>query len=184
MIDNTFKLFEIHLPETSAKNKALVLNGSSAFLYASKNVYSELDELNFSDINKNDYGFGFMDIEFFFDNNFFNPYFNFYAGCFSIRTNNGAKIKLNGYAGMKYYSKINKNNKVVVGIRYYFKNKEDIKHFESCKLFCIEGFIAIKKKRNVYGIMCRLIKDEEQWSVVDCNTYRTYKYKKITSLRH
>lgn len=184
MLDNKMTLFHVQLANKSVKNKALVLAGCAAYLHANKIVYSELDELNFSDINRNDYGLGFMDVEFYFEDSFDDPYFKFCTRCFSIRTDNGVRIKLNGYPDNQYYSKVNKNNKVVVGIRYYFQLEEEIKYFESCNTFCIEGFIAIGKKKNVYGIMCRLNKMEDQWSVIDCNTYKIYNNRNITSLYH
>lgn len=128
MLDNKGTLFEIHLPDKAVKNKALVLAGCSAFLHANKNVYSELDELNFSGINRNDYGLGFMDVEFSLENSFDDPYFDFYTSCFSIRTDNGVRIKLNGYPEEQYYSKVNKYNKVVVVKIHKNKNITSLCH--------------------------------------------------------
>jgi hypothetical protein len=184
MLDNSVQLFSVQLPEVSVKNKALVLTGSSAFFSTDNNVYSELDDLNFSYLNSNDYGLGYIDIEFKFENNFDNPYFKFYTGCFSIRTDNGVTIKMNGFPNNENYSKINKDNKVVVGIHYYFKSEKEINYFKNCNMFCAEGFIAIDKKDNVYGIMCKLSKNEEKWDVIDSNTYKIYEHQKIGGLVH
>lgn len=184
MLDNTITLFSVQLPEASVKNKALVLTGSSAVFYSNNDVYSELDDLNFSYLNNNDYGMGYMDIEFKFENNFDDPYFKFYTGCFSIRTDNGVTIKLNGFPNRENYSKINKDNKVVVGIHYYFSSEEEINNFKNCNMFCAEGFIAINKKENVYGVMCKLSKNKEKWCVIDSNTYKIYEHQNICNLFH
>lgn len=184
MLDNSIQLFSVQLPEVSVKNKALVLTGSSAVFSTDNNVYSEIDDLNFSYLNSNDYGFGYMDIEFKFENNFDNPYFKFYISCFSIRTDNGVTIKLNGSPNKESYSKINKDNKVVVGIHYYFRTEKETNNFKNCNMFCAEGFIAIEKKDNVYGVMCKLSKSEEKWDVIDSNTYKIYEHQNIGGLVH
>jgi hypothetical protein len=184
MLENSITIFSIQLPNKEVKNKALVISGCNAILTDEKTVYTELDELNFSNLNINDYGLWTLNIEFSFVNNFDDPYFEFYAGCFAIRTDTGLCIKKNGYPHLKCFSKINKDNKVSVGILYYFKSEEEKNKIENCNMFCIEGNIAIGKKSNVYGIMCRLSRTDEVWQVIDANTYRTHKGTSIGSLVH
>lgn len=153
MLDNNITLFSTQRKDVAATNESLVLTGCNAILYDNKYVYSELDELNFSSLNCNDYGCWRLDVEFCFQNTFNNSYFEFHAGCFSIRTNNGLTIKVHGNPNEKFYSKINKENKLVIGIRYYFRTEEEKTNIVNCNLFCIEGFIALNKKI-IYMELC------------------------------
>lgn len=184
MLDNNITLFSVQNENISVKGKTLVLTGCNAILFHDNLPYSELDELTISTLNNNDFGLGKMVIEFCFENNFSQPYLNCYAGCFSIRTDNGVKIKINGQPREKFHTKINNNNKVTVGICYYFCTQQEKLLILNSKEFVAEGYIAFKKQNNVYGIMCRLSKENEAWGFNDGNTYKVYKKKSVTQLIH
>lgn len=184
MLDNSITLFSLQKPNIEVKNKALVMSGCNAILFDDKMAYSELDELSFSNINNNDYGYWSMNIEFCFENNFDNPYFSFFAGCFAIRSDNGIRIKLDGNPYNECYSKVNKNNKVVAGILYYFKSEEEKDNIQNCSMLCVEGCIAINKKNNIYDVMCRFIKINNEWKLADANTLRIHKKGSIVNMRH
>ena len=115
MLDTEIKLFTVSLPNREVKNNALVMTGCNAYIrnFSDKEsmLYSELEELSYSYLNKNDFENYRLEIDFCFENNLITPYHWFYAGCFSIRTDNGLIIKLNGNATKKCLSKINMENK-------------------------------------------------------------------------
>lgn len=184
MLDNKMILFEIQNEKSAATNKSLILSGCNAILFPEKTVYSELDDLNFSFLNSNDYGFGCINVEFCFENNLKEPYVGFYSACFSIRTENEIVIKINGDPKAKSFSKINKDNKFVLGISYYFRSEIEREKILNCNIFCIEGFVSLDTKTNIYGIMCRLMKKEGNWSIEDANTYRIYEKNIITNICH
>lgn len=186
MLDGT--LFSISLPDIKRPDKtsALIISGCSVHINDENYIYSEFDELNFCSLNSNDYENGKISIEIEFENTFEDPYFIFYAQCFTIRVSTGLVIKTNKcpYAKMtNNYSKVNKNGKVVLGFEYYFKTDDEYNKILNCKVFCIEGFIAVNKKSNVYGFVCKTQKDNE-WIMQDGNTYRIYKYTNIDDLFH
>ena len=70
------------------------------------------------------------------------------------------------------YSKINKNGELTIGIRYFFQNEKEISEILSCNEFLVEGFIALENKKNVYGIMCQMVKKETGWEIVSTYTYK------------
>ena len=181
MLDNSITLFNVSL-ENNAKpitNERLVMNSCKAIL--SDATYSEFDELSFANINHNDYGFGYIEFEFSFIEKFQNPYMKFYISCFSFRMNTlGYSIKMNcprpnrkfKFLMPDTYTKVNKNGNLAFGIRYYFKSLEERDAFLSCHELCIEGFVALGKKRNTYNLMCRLSQENEKWDIIDAYTYR------------
>jgi hypothetical protein len=82
-----------------------------------------------------------------------------YIPALTIRTDNGVIIKINGNPNYKFhsnYSKVNKDNKLVLGINYYIKNHEEETKILVSHLFCIEEYMDLKKKTNFYGIICRI----------------------------
>ncbi|WP_410496588.1 hypothetical protein QTL86_04140 [Cellulosilyticum sp. ST5] len=169
---------------TKIRQNCLVLRECKAKLFNSDNPYSELDESTFSLLNYNDYGYGWMNIEFCFDMVEMYAYAPFYAGCFAIRTNNGITSKLNGHPKSKCASKINCNNQIVVGITYYFRDEEERTKILSASKIAIEGNIAFKKKKPVYGVLCFLAKKEDGWHMEESNTLLRLDGVKITNLIH
>lgn len=162
----------------------LVLRECKAKLFNGDTPYSELDEITFSLLNYNDYGFGRMDIEFCFDMAETYVCQPFYADCFAIRTNNGIRCKLNGHPKMKCASKINSNNQIVIGVTYYFRDQEERKKILSASKVAIEGNIAFRKKTCVYGIVCFLVQDERKWRMEEASTLLRIGRKNIAAYIH
>lgn len=169
---------------TKIRQNCLVLRECKAVLFNANQPYSELAELTFSMLNYNDYGYGWMNLEFCFDMVEMYAYAPFYAGCFAIRTNNGITIKFNGHPKSRCLSKINSDNQIVVGITYYFCNEEERMRILSASKIAIEGNIAFKKKKPVYGIVCFLAKKEDGWHMEESNTLLRLDGIKITNLTH
>lgn len=193
MIDNSVTLFNVSLDNNSKPetDERLIWDSCKAIL--SDSTYSEFDEMSFADINHNDYGFGYIEYEFSFKENFKNPYMNFYVSCFSFRMNTlGQSIKENcprPKRKLKFlmpdtYTKVNKYGNLSFGIRYYFKTPEEYSAFLNCKELCIEGYVAFGKKNNVYNIMCRLSRQNEKWEIEDAYTYRDKKRGNLYTYYH
>ena len=181
MLDNNVTLFSVSLDNNSktATDERLILHSCKAIL--SESTYSELDELSFENINHNDYGFGCIEYEFSFIENFRKPYMSFYISCFLFRMDTlKYPIKINcpkPIGKLKYlmpntYTKVNKNGNLSLGIRYYFRTIEERTAFLECNELCIEGFIALGKQTNTYNLMCRLSQQNEKWDIIDAYTYR------------
>lgn len=181
MFDNEITLFNVELSNkfNSTTDNRLVLHSCKAILFDS--TYSEFDELSFASINHNDYGFGYIEYEFSFIENFKMPYMKFFISCFSFRMNTlGYSIKENcprpnrklKFLYPNNYTKINKDGNLAFGIRYYFKSLEERHAFLNCQEICIEGFVSLGKKRNTYNLMCRLSQNEDKWQIIDAYTYR------------
>jgi len=187
MLDTT--LFNLSLPDNSSKESdALILSGCRVVL-GGASPYSELDELNYYPLNCNDYECGRTDIEFSFDNSFKASYSKFFIQCVSIRTDDKLLCKINKNPLPKFllnnnYTKITKSGKIAFGLSYYFKSKEEKEQLLNCKLFCVEGFVALNKKTNVYGFMCLIKKKNNGWELVEGNTYKIYKDTNINNLYH
>lgn len=182
-------LFNVSFPnENTNKSKALILSGCRVDLIQ-KVPYSEFDELNFYFLNNNDFGFGITNIELSFENNFIDPYFIFYIQCVTIRSDNGVLCKINKNAIPKRlklgnYTKITKEGKIALGLKYYFRTQEEVEALINCNAFCIEGFLALKQKTNVYGFMVQIVKYDDEWVMEAGNTYRIHKHSSIEHLYH
>lgn len=79
-------------------------------------------------------------------------------------------------------SKINENGELVIGFRYFFGDIKDIRKIQSCNSILIESFIALEKKKNVYGIMCQLKRENENWCIDMAYTYKPKYAKNIACL--
>lgn len=190
MLDTINKtLFNVSLStHYSNESTALVLSGCKVIL--SEDIpYSELDELSCYYLNNNDYDCGRIIVELYFNNYFIDPYFEFYIQCVSIRADNNLLCKINKNLkqqtmGNKNYTKITKEGKLSIGIGYFFKSQRECEMLFNCKSFCIEGFVAPKKKNNVYGFMCCVEQNADEWILDEGNTYRINKNISINNLYH
>lgn len=127
MLDTT--LFSVSFPASITSSKSLVLSGCRVALPEGQ-TYSEFDELNYYDLNANDYECGRVDIEICCENSFPNPYSKFYISCVSIRTDCKILCKINHNLTSKLlllpnYTKVTKEGKVAFGISYHFKSMEE-----------------------------------------------------------
>lgn len=196
MLDNTIKLFDVNVGALSQKESDNRISFSScrATIYNYFNEeksYSEIDEESFLPLNDNN-GHGYIDFEFAFNENLKNPYMEFYASCFAFRSiEPKATIKLNGQHMTDksifreaFKTKVNKDGKLSCGIRYYFNNEREKQLFLNCKELCLEGRLALGKKRNVYGIVVRLKKENNEWMVLDANTYKDKGFNTIYGYVH
>lgn len=196
MFDGKIIIFDIQNLQVGKSEKSrterLILDSCKAIIY--DKTYSELDELSFANLNNNDYDFGYIEYEFGFKESFSNPYMRFYIACFALRMNLlGYPIKLNiighpkGEPKFLYpsnYTKVNKYGNMALGIRFFFRNEEERNAILNSGEICIEGNISLGSKRNVYDIMCRIVKKEDRWEIEDAYTYRTHPKTYIYSLIH
>ena len=184
MLDANIKLLAIEasVPEkTEDISEVLLIKERQIYVFDDTRIYSELDESTFSDQNSNN-GYGMLKAEFVVSNNVVREsYPEFYTKCFVIRTDTGARIKPMKMSDRPTCSKINQKGELVIGIRYFFRNKEEIKYLAECKSILVEGFIALGNVKNVFGIMCQLKKDEK-WEISSAYTYKPRNAKNIKNL--
>lgn len=187
MFDTT--LFNVSLPSiTTNENKSLIISGCRVVLPETIE-YSELDDLNYYRLNSNDFNSGRADIELSFENGFKDPYFIYYVQCVTIRADKKIICKINRNRSQEIlklnnYTKVTKEGKLALGISYYFKTEAERSLLLHCNSFCIEGFVALKSKTNVYGFMCRVDRVQGDWVISEGNTYRIYRHTNIRYLAH
>ena len=181
-IDKVFSI-EATLPsKTDRVPKVLLLRACKITIFGEGQIYSELDEQTFDALNPNS-GCGTLDIEFVFDNNIVKEgYPRFYTKCFVMRTDTNESIKPMKSRNSPNSSKINQNGELVIGVRYFFRDKIEIDKIKKCGELMIEGFIAIDKPTNVFGIMCQLRKEETGWEITSAYTYKPEYVKNIKNL--
>lgn len=181
-VNNNF-VIAAKLPDKKIdNNKVLLIKECKLYICDVDRIYSELEEQTFSVQNSND-GIGMLDVEFILDNSITdNKYPQFYTKCFVIRTNNGLKIKPMKFRNDPASSKVNQNGDLIIGIRYYFRDKSDIGKLMSCENVLIEGFIAFDKVNNVYGVTCQLQKIGDKWEITTAYTYKPKYAKNIKNL--
>lgn len=186
-------LFDVKTQNSSANTNSnrLVINSCKAIVH--DKIYSELEELNFANINSNNYDYGYIEYEFGFNEKFENPYKTFYISLFAIRGNLlGYPIKINPQRPSttpkrrlnKNYSKVNKDGNMSLGVRYFFRSLKERETLIDGDEVLIEGCIALDTRKNNYDIMCRIIKDGDEWILDEANTYRTHKKMDLYRLWH
>ena len=180
-------------PCKTISDNRLVLHSCSA-RFGQEKIYSAFEEMNSVCINMNDYGCGYIEYEFSFEEHFKTPYMKFYLSAFSFRMDTLPRpIKENclhphGTVARALippgWTKVNRNGLLSISVLYYFKNSAEREAFLNCNELCIEGFIALNKKTNCYGMVCRLKKSNNTWELIDANTYHPYKRKNIDNCLH
>ena len=135
-------------------------------------IWSAFDEMCYNDLNDNEYGLGAVDFEIGFTGYSGKPYPKVYAKCFALRTDNGLWIKPMKFLNTTSESKVNQRGETVIGIRYYFKNKQEIELLEKSSRLMFESFFALGNHRKVYAFMCQLRKVDSEWKAEFANTYR------------
>ena len=171
-IDKLFSIEAVLKDKKKDLSKVLLLRECKVYLFDDVRIFSEFEAMTLDRLNDNE-GFGELDIEFVFENNIVNEsYPDFYTKCFVIRTDTKCFIKPMKLSNHPSYSKINQNGELVIGIRYYFRNKDDVDKIIKCNSFLVEGFIALGKPKNVFGLMCQLQKNKENWEIGAAYTYK------------
>lgn len=171
-IDSIFSADVAVNEKVEEKGNVLLIRASRVNLFSKERVYSQLNELTFDILNYNN-GLGTLDVEFVFDNKVVpKRYPVFYTKCFVIRTDTGVLIKPMKRMNKPAYSKVDQDGNLVVGIRYCFKCNEEIEKILQCNNILVEGFIALEKPKNVFGIMCQMKKIVNSWEIAEAYTYK------------
>lgn len=163
--------------------KALIMKSCRIYVFSQGRIYSEFDEMSYSYLNNNDYGYGALQIELVFLNGITsNPYPDFYTKCIVIRSDNGLVIKPMKMSNEPSFSKVDEAGNLIVGISYYFRSEEEVDEIINSTSILVEGFISLEKHKNVYGVMCQVSKKES--SVWEINSAYTYKPKYARNIRN
>lgn len=176
MLDaNIDKIFSIE-PSLNQKvekiSKSLLLRTCKIYMCDDARLDSQFENMTFDMFNGNS-GYGLLDIEFVFENNIVKDcYPRFYTKCFSIRTDTDVYIKQMKYKSNPNESKVDQNGDLVIGIRYFFDDEQQMEKIKECNNLLVEGFIALGKPNNVYGIMCQLRKGKRKWKILSAYTYK------------
>ena len=186
MLDANFdSIFSINVEvngKVEESSNALLIRACKVYIFSNERIYSEFDEQTFDDLNSND-GLGAIDIEFVFENKVIEErYPMFYTKCFVIRTDTGVHIKPIKFSNKPSYSKVDQEGHLVVGVRYYFKSEKEIEEIIKCNGVLVEGYIALEKPKNVFGVMCQMRRCEEDWEISSAYTYKQKHARDIRNL--
>ena len=175
--------FDPELPAV-AKGKAdqLVVSSCAIHLFADNRIWSAFEEMTFNQLNRNDYGLGVVDFEIGFAGYTGAAYPKAYIKCFDLRTDNDLRIKPMKFSNEVSESKVNQRGETVIGIRYYFRRKEEIELLTTCNRLMFECFFALGSPKNVYGLMCQLQKNDTGWEAEFANTFHPAYAKNIKHL--
>lgn len=185
MLDKNTTLLSINTAvknEKESQQKVLLLRGCKIYAFSKDRIYSELEEQTFDTLNSNE-GYGVLEIEFSFDHSIISKnYPQFYTKCFVIRTDTDVRIKPMKTSNRSNNSKVNQNGDLSLGVSYYFRNASEVEKVKKCNSILVEGFIALDKPTNVFGVMCQLEKTEGGWEIASAYTYKPKYAKNIKSL--
>lgn len=187
MFDICEKLFELNFPKNEMPvTQAIVIAGCNAYMgdcVGDKKVYSEWEEKSYAYLNKNDYHGKVVEIEICLNSLSDYIYSEFYARCFAIRTDNGIGIKVNGPRNKKCITKMNMYNQIVLGVGLFLSD-HDYELLLKADRILIEGWIALKRKSNTYGIAVQLERKNADFEVQFANTYKSKGVRDINILAH
>ena len=182
IFENALKI-DVNLPEPTHSQNSIILSG--CFLTTDETKpYSELEEISYCLLNANNYGLGRLDMEFRFDGAQKYNYKEFKINCVAIRDSEHIIYKQPPMKAPKGYTKITKDGKCAVGIMYYFQRKEHIDKLLNGNDFIIEFALSLGCSRNTYQVLCRFVKENNEWSLKEGNTYRLHKIKHIDNFIH
>lgn len=186
MLDSAVTLFSFSATTPTAmptESHALILKECNVYAFSAGRIFSEFEELTFDSLNCNDYGFGTLELELTFPSGIVKEaYPDFYTKCIVIRTDKQFFIKPMKVRNQPHCSKINRVGDLVIGLRYYFRSESEIQQIISCTSLLIEGFVALGKPQNVFGIMCQLEKENGTWQISSSYTYKPKYAKNIKHL--
>lgn len=183
MFDIGFEFSPTIMSKNNTKIGELIVSSCSIHYFADNRLWSSFDELSYSCLNHNVYGFGVLDFEIGFTGYNGIAYPQVYTKCFRLLTDTRTLIKPMKYTNEASLSKINQKGELVVGIRYYFRSEEEVKRLIGCKQILIESFFALGKKHNTYGFACQMRRDSnDNWKCEYANTYRMKRRENIKYL--
>ncbi len=168
---------------TKSDIDALIITSCAIHISANDDrMYSDFDDQTFNKLNCATDDLGFIDFEIGFAGYSGKPYPKVYTKCFMLYTDNFQLIKPMKMNNHTSESKINQRGETVIGIRYYFKTRDEIQKIISCNNLLFDGFLALGKPQNTYAFVCQLQKKEEIWTAKYANTYRPHYAKNIKGL--
>jgi hypothetical protein len=185
MLDFNVSLeFNPEIKVTSKNNvDPLVITSCSVHMFPNDDrMYSDFEEQSYNCLNNAVSNLGFVDIEIGFAGYNGTPYPKVFTKCFVLYTDNYQFIKPMKMINNSSESKINHRGETVIGIRYYFRTKDEIDNLLQCNRILFECFFALEKAKNTYAVMCQLEKKDDQWTAKYANTYRPHYATNIKNL--
>lgn len=179
-IDLKFTPEIIFVPK--GKVDRLVVSSCAIHLFSDKRIWSEFEEETYSYLNGNNWGLGVVDFEIGFAGYSGMAYPKVYTKCFVLRTDSNWRIKPMKFSNETSCSKVNQRGETIIGIRYHFRDEQEIERLTSSECLMFECFFALDNPKNVYGLMCQLRKSETGWEAEFANTYRLEHAKNIKYL--
>ena len=171
--------------KVASKNNvdSLVITSCAVHMFPNDDrMYSNFEDQTYNRLNNATGNLGFVDIEIGFAGYTGTPYPKVYTKCFMLYTDNYQLIKPMKMVDNSSESKINHRGETVIGIRYYFRTKDEIDNLLQCNRLLFECFFALGKVRNTYAVMCQLEKKDSAWEAKYANTYRPHYATNIKNL--
>lgn len=169
--------------QTKGSVDALVISSCAVHMYPNDDrMVSDFDDLCYNELNNPTKNYGMVDFEIGLNGYSGSAYPQVFTKCFSLHTDDFLLIKPLKLFNNCSESKINERGEMVIGIRYYFKNKDEVVRLSNCKRFLFESFFALEKPKNVYAIMCQFEKVDNVWKIKYANTYRPRHARNIKDL--
>ena len=166
---------EVAIHNHSKIDRLVITSCALHYCGADDRIISDFDDLCYNELNFQEQGYGFLDIEVGFSGYTGMPYPKVYSKCFRLFTNNWLLIKPIKLENNTSESKVNQRGETVIGFRYYFRNKEELKKLGSAEKLMFDTFFALGKPTNTYALACQLRKENDHWIADYANTYRANK---------
>ena len=173
MFDIGFEFSPTFMTKDDKKIDELIISSCAIHYFSDNRLWSAFDDLSYNCMNRNDYGFGVLDFEIGFSRYKGTAYPKVYTKCFRLLTDERTLIKPMKFTNETSLSKINQKGELVIGIRYYFRSKEEVENLLDCRQILFESFFALGSKTNTYAFACQMCRNEsEEWACEYANTYR------------
>ena len=70
------------------------------------------------------------------------------------------------------FYKLDSNGNLIISIGYFFVSEKEMLSVKNCSEIIVEGFVALDKPRNVFGIMAHIKNHKNQWKLQNAFTYK------------
>lgn len=183
MLDINLEFSPSFLAKKTSKIDELVITSCKIHQFSDGRLWSGFDDESYHYLNSNN-NLGVLDFEIGFTGYRGNPYPKVYTKCFMLLTDEKTIIKPMKRVNSTSLSKVNNKGELIISIRYWFQDKNQIEKITSCQQILIESFFALQSPRNTYSFVVQMKKDEQDgWICERANTYRRKKHENIKFLK-
>lgn len=153
MLDINLEFSPNLLVKKTSKIDELVITSCKIHQFSDGRLWSGFDDESYHYFNSNN-NLGVLDFEIGFTGYIGTPYPKVYTKCFMLLTDEKTIIKPMKRVNSTSLSKVNNKGELIISIRYWFQDKNQIEKITSCQQILIESFFCITITKKYIFFCC------------------------------